>query len=132
MLDLVTGEFRYVNAGHEPPYLCRKGEEYEAYKIRAGFVLAGMEDLRYKEGSLQLATGDRIFLYTDGVTEATDADNQLYGSERLHRVLNDNLGANPEALLTAVKADVDRFVGDAPQFDDITMLCMEYRGQTQG
>lgn len=132
VLDLVTGEFRYVNAGHEPPYLCRKGEQYEAYKIRAGFVLAGMEDLRYKEGSLQLAAGDRIFLYTDGVTEATDADNQLYGSERLHRVLNDNLGANPEALLTAVKADVDRFVGDAPQFDDITMLCMEYRGQTHG
>ena len=132
VLDLVTGEFRYVNAGHEPPYLCRKGEQYEAYKIRAGFVLAGMEDLRYKEGSLQLAAGDRIFLYTDGVTEATDADNQLYGSERLHRVLNDNLGANPEALLTAVKADVDRFVGDAPQFDDITMLCMEYRGQPQG
>ena len=87
-----------------------------------------MEDLRYKEGSLQLAAGDKIFLYTDGVTEATDAENQLYGSQRLHRALNDNLDANPEALLAAVKADVDRFVGDAPQFDDITMLCLEYRG----
>ena len=132
VLDLVTGEFRYVNAGHEPPYICKQGEGYEAYRIKAGFVLAGMEDLRYREGSLQLSAGDRIFLYTDGVTEATDAENQLYGSERLHRVLNDHLDANPEALLAAVKADVDRFVGDAPQFDDITMLCMEYRGQTQG
>ena len=66
------------------------------------------------------------------MTEATDADNQLYGSERLHRVLNDNLDADPEMLLHAVKADVDRFVDDAPQFDDITMLCMEYRGQTHG
>lgn len=132
VLDLVTGEFRYVNAGHEPPYICKQGEGYEAYRIKAGFVLAGMEDLRYREGSLQLSAGDRIFLYTDGVTEATDAENQLYGSERLHRVLNDHLDANPEALLAAVKADVDHFVGDAPQFDDITMLCMEYRGQTQG
>lgn len=132
VLDLVTGEFRYANAGHEPPYICKQGEGYEAYRIKAGFVLAGMEDLRYREGSLQLSAGDRIFLYTDGVTEATDAENQLYGSERLHRVLNDHLDANPEALLAAVKADVDHFVGDAPQFDDITMLCMEYRGQTQG
>ncbi|MDD6051701.1 MAG: SpoIIE family protein phosphatase [Clostridiales bacterium] len=128
VLDLVTGEFRYVNAGHEPPYICKQGEGFEAYRIKAGFVLAGMEDLRYREGSLQLTPGDRIFLYTDGVTEATDGANQLYGSERLHRVLNANRDADPEALLTAVKADVDQFVGDAPQFDDITMLCMAYRG----
>ena len=128
VLDLVTGEFRYVNAGHEPPYLCKQGEGFEAYKIRAGFVLAGMGDLRYREGSLQLSPGDRIFLYTDGVTEATDGANQLYGSERLHRVLNANLDAGPETLLPAVKADVDQFVGDAPQFDDITMLCLAYRG----
>ena len=128
VLDLVTGEFRYVNAGHEPPYLCKQGESFEAYKIKAGFVLAGMEDLRYREGSLQLSPGDRIFLYTDGVTEATDGANQLYGSERLHRVLNANLDAGPETLLPAVKADVDQFVGDAPQFDDITMLCLAYRG----
>lgn len=128
VLDLVTGEFRYVNAGHEPPYLCKQGEGFEAYKIKAGFVLAGMEDLRFREGSLQLSPGDRIFLYTDGVTEATDGANQLYGSERLHRVLNANLDAGPETLLPAVKADVDQFVGDAPQFDDITMLCLAYRG----
>lgn len=128
VLDLVTGEFRYVNAGHEPPYLCKQGEDFEAYKIKAGFVLAGMEDLRYREGSLQLMPGDRIFLYTDGVTEATDGAGRLYGSERLHRVLNANLDAGPETLLPTVKADVDQFVGDAPQFDDITMLCLAYHG----
>ena len=128
VLDLVTGEFRYVNAGHEVPYLCKRGEGYEPYKIRAGFVLAGMEDMRFREGSVQLSAGDKIFLYTDGVPEATNGNNELYGSERLHRILNENTKAAPEMVLRAVKTDVDRFVGDAPQFDDLTMLCLEYRG----
>lgn len=128
VLDLKTGEFRYVNAGHEPPYICKQGESYEPYKIRPGFVLAGMEDLRYREGQLQLSAGNRIFLYTDGVTEATNGNNELYGFERLHHILNENTEADPEVVLGAVKQDVDRFVGEAPQFDDITMLCLEYRG----
>ena len=128
VLDLVTGEFRYVNAGHEPPYICKQAEGFAPYKIRAGFVLAGMENLRYREGQLQLSAGDRIFLYTDGVTEATNGNNELYGSERLHHILNENTEAAPEMVLEAVKRDVDQFVGDAPQFDDLTMLCLEYRG----
>ena len=127
VLDLETGEFRYVNAGHEVPYLYRQGEGYAPYKVRAGFVLAGMEGMRYREGSVQLEHGDRIFLYTDGVPEATDAHDELYGAERLQKVLNEHADADPEALLKAVKADVDRFVGDAPQFDDLTMLCLEFR-----
>ena len=128
VLDLVTGEFRYVNAGHEVPYFCKKGEGYEPYKIRPGFVLAGMEDMRFREGSVQLTAGDKIFLYTDGVPEATNGNNELYGSQRLHQALNQNRAANPEGLLKAVKADVDAFVGEAPQFDDLTMLCLEYHG----
>ena len=128
VLDLETGEFRYVNAGHEVPYLCKKGEGYEPYKIRPGFVLAGMEDMRFKEGTVQLTAGDKLFLYTDGVPEATNGNNELYGSSRLHRTLNRNADADPETLLKAVKADVDAFVGEAPQFDDLTMLCLEYRG----
>lgn len=128
VLDLVTGEFRYVNAGHELPYIYKAGEGYEAYKIRPGFVLAGMENVRYREGSLQLSVGDKVFLYTDGVPEATDASDQLYGSERLHQILNRNKDATPEQLLKAVKEDVDQFVGEAPQFDDITMLCLEFHG----
>lgn len=127
VLDLETGEFTFVNAGHEMPFIQKAGGAYEPYKIRAGFVLAGMEGMRYKAGSMQLAPGDRIFQYTDGVTEATNAKNELYGMERLTAVLNRNAACAPGALLPAVKADIDAFVGEAPQFDDITMLCMEFK-----
>lgn len=126
VLDLVTGELRYVNAGHEIPYICRKREGFEPYKVRAGFVLAGMEDMHYKEGSVYLEEGDRLFLYTDGVPEATNAKNELYGGDRLYRCLNQNKDVIPEILLQKVKEDVDSFVGAAPQFDDITMLCLQF------
>lgn len=129
VLDLETGELRYVNAGHEIPYICRKNDNFEPHKVKAGFVLAGMEQMQYKEGSLQLEVGDRLFLYTDGVPEATNADNELYGSERLCQCLNLNKDTTPEVLLQRVEGDVDMFVGGAPQFDDITMLCLEYKGQ---
>ena len=127
VLDLETGRFDYVNAGHEMPFICRAETGYTPEKIRPGFVLAGMEGMRYKSGSLQLNVGDRVFQYTDGVTEATDANNQLYGMERLQTVLNRCADATPEETLRIVKEDIDRFVGDAPQFDDITMLCLEYK-----
>lgn len=128
VLDLVTGEFRYANAGHEMPFIYRKEGGYEAYKIRPGFVLAGMENIKYKEQKIQLNIGDKIFQYTDGVTEATDRDNQLYGMDRLHKVLNEKcLDCNPEQTLKLVKEDIDAFVGDNDQFDDITMLCLEYK-----
>lgn len=131
VLDLETGEFFYVNAGHEVPYINRAGEGYQPYKVRPGFVLAGLEDMRYKEGSLTLQPGDRIFLYTDGVPEATNRENELYGNERLYRILNQNKDRTPKELLPEIKADVDLFVGEAPQFDDITMLCLEYKGKTE-
>ena len=131
VLDLVTGEFSYVNAGHEMPFICRAGEDYGIYKLKPGFVLAGMEGMRYRAGSTTLAPGDRIFQYTDGVTEATDADNTLYGMERLERILNANKDKTPAELLPAIKADIDCFVGDAPQFDDITMLCLEYKSRME-
>ncbi len=126
VLDLVTGDFNYVNAGHEMPFLCRNGS-FEAYKIKPGFVLAGMEDMRYRAGSITLDVGDKIFQYTDGVTEATNAGNELFGMERLSAVLNRNAQNSPDEILSAVKADIDLFVGSAPQFDDITMLCLEYK-----
>jgi len=127
VLDLVTGEFNYVNAGHEIPFLCKKGGVFEPYKIKAGFVLAGMEGIRYRCGSMQLEEGDKIFQYTDGVTEATNQDNELYGMERLRKVLCENADLAPTQLLPNIKTDIDAFVGDAPQFDDITMLCLEYK-----
>jgi phosphoserine phosphatase RsbU/P len=128
VLNLKTGEFRYVNAGHETPFVCKKDGVYEPFKIKAGFVLAGMEDMRYKGGSMLLSPGDKLFQYTDGVTEATDASNQLYGMARLERVLAKNAQQSPQEVLRAVKLDIDAFVGEAPQFDDITMLCLRYQG----
>lgn len=127
VLDIVTGRFTFVNAGHELPFICKKDGKYEPYKVRRALVLAGMEDLKYKAGEMYLEPGDRVFQYTDGVTEATDANNQLYGMDRLEKTLNANLDKQPHELLPAIKADIDEFVGEAPQFDDITMLCLEYR-----
>ena len=126
VLDLVTGEFTYVNAGHEHPFIYRPGEGFTEQKIRAGFVLAGMEDMNFRGGSFQLRPGDKLFQYTDGVTEATDGENRLYGMERLTAVLNSHGEEDAYHILPAVKDDIDAFVGEAPQFDDITMLCLEY------
>ena len=127
VLDLVSGEFTFVNAGHEIPFICKKDGSYEPYKIRAGFVLAGMEGIRYQCGTMQLSPGDRLFQYTDGVTEATDKDGRLYGMGRLGEILAQNAALPPMELLGKIKEDIDAFVGDAPQFDDITMLCLEYK-----
>lgn len=126
VLNLVTGEFQFVNAGHEMPFIAKSGGVYEPHKLRAGFVLAGMEGMKYESGSIMLSPGDKIFQYTDGVTEATNASHELYGMERLTDVLVKNTSKSPAQLLPAIKADIDAFVGEAPQFDDITMLCVEY------
>ena len=109
VLDLVTGEFCFVNAGHEMPFICKAGGSFEAYKIRPGFVLAGFEDMNYKAGSMTLDVGDLIFQYTDGVTEATNVENQLYGMERLEQVLNRVKDRTPSEILPEVKKDIDAF-----------------------
>lgn len=127
VLDLVTGEFSFVNAGHEIPYISKNGDEFKPYKIKAGFVLAGMEDMKYSSGSMMLEEGDKIFQYTDGVTEAMNISNELYGSQRLNDVLNVNKSKAPQEILAAVKQDIDEFAGEANQFDDITMLCLEFK-----
>lgn len=126
VLDLVTGEFPYVNAGHELPFICHEGS-FEAQRIAPGFVLAGLENMQYQAGCFTLAQGDKLFQYTDGVTEATNAEDHLYGMQRLSDVLNRNSECSPEEILRAVKGDIDAFVGEAPQFDDITMLCLTFR-----
>jgi len=132
VLDLETGEFRYVNAGHEVPFFARGGGSFAPYPVRTGFVLAGMDEIRFHCGAIQLEPGDKLFRYTDGVTEATDSREQLYGMERLERILRENSDKPPQDLLPAVKADVDAFVGKAPQFDDITMLCLEFKRYYEG
>ena len=123
--EISTGKLTAANAGHEYPAIRRADGRFELFKDRHGFVLAGMESARYGEYELDLGMGDTLFVYTDGVTEATDAANALYGTDRMLAALNRNCGLEPERLLHQVKADIDRFVGAAPQFDDITMLSLQ-------
>ena len=132
ILDLKTGNLKFANAGHNPPILKRANGNFELLKVRAGFVLAGMEGIRYRAGELTLGKGDRIFLYTDGVTEATNAENKLYGEERLLAFMNQNSMAEANEFLPALKANIDEFVGEAPQFDDITMLMFDYKPKQGG
>lgn len=130
LLNIKTGRLTYANAGHNPPLLKRADGGFAFLKSRAGFVLAGMEGIRYRENELQLAPGDVIYLYTDGVTEATDSSDAMYTEERLLRTL-DRTEDDPKIICETVKADVDEFVGNAPQFDDITMLCLKYKKKTE-
>ena len=129
ILDLKTGNLTFANAGHNPPLIKRANGSFEYLKTRAGFVLAGMEGVRYRVGELTLNHGDRVFLYTDGVPEATNGDNQLYGEDRLLTFMNQNADTDAVSLLPRLKANIDEFVGDAPQFDDITMLMFDYKLQ---
>ena len=126
VLEISTGKFVYVNAGHNPPLLKRAGGQYEWLKSRPGFVLAGMEGIRYRENTLELMPGDTLYLYTDGVTEATSSAQELYGEERLQAALNEASELPVSQLLPRIKNCIDTFVGDAEQFDDITMLGLQY------
>ena len=132
ILDITTGQVKFANAGHNPPLLKRANGTFEYLKTRAGFVLAGMEGVRYRIGELTLYPGDRFFLYTDGVPEATNTENTLYGEQRLLDFMNRNCTAEATALLPALKANIDEFVGEAPQFDDITMLMFDYKPKEGG
>ncbi len=127
ILEISTGKITAANAGHEYPALMKNGL-FELYKDRHSFVIGGMEGARYKEYELQLEKGDKLFLYTDGVPEATNAHDELFGTERMIDALNTCAERSPKEILAGVKAAVDEFVGDAKQFDDLTMLCLEYRG----
>ena len=131
ILDLETGKLQFANAGHNPPLLKQANGEFSYLKTRAGFVLAGMDGIRYRAGELTLSPGDRVFLYTDGVTEATNGDNKLYGEDRLLAFMNGNSDVEAADLLPALKADIDEFVGEAPQFDDITMLIFDYKPEKE-
>lgn len=129
ILNTKTGKVLFANAGHNPPLVKHADGTYEYLKSRAGFVLAGMEGIRYRKNEIELAPGDAIYLYTDGVTEATDASNELYGEDRLHSILEKYKDAAPQVICEEVKRDVDAFTGEAPQFDDITMLALKYNGE---
>ncbi len=126
VVDLKTGDVEFADAGHELPLVIHPDGSVEGFKpTKKRPPLATMEDLQFLLDRFNLAPGDKLFLYTDGVPEATNAENELYGMDRLKAVLEKNCKATPKEILVAVRADVDAFVGDAPQFDDLTMLAFE-------
>ncbi len=128
VVNLKTGEVEFADAGHEFPLLIHTdGTVEEIHPEKKRLPLAAMEEMTYSMDKFTLQKGDKLFLYTDGVPEATSADNELFGMERLTEVLKNRGSEKPEMLLRAVRASVDLFVGDAPQFDDLTMLCFEMK-----
>lgn len=127
ILEISTGKLVCANAGHEYPAIMRKGGSFELYKDKHGFVLAGMEGSKYREYELVLSAGDRLFVYTDGVAEATDSNNNLYGTDRMINALNKAKDLSSRELLGSLHKDIDSFVGIADQFDDITMLSIQIK-----
>ncbi len=128
VLDLATGKLTAGNAGHEYPIISKNNKGFRLYKDRHDFVLGGMEDTEYKEYEMILSPGDVVFVYTDGVTEATDGKGEMYGTERLLQALNGSCAEAPEKIITDVRDDISRFVGEAVRYDDMTMLAMIYKG----
>ena len=128
IIDLLTGEMRCANAGHEYPVLMRAGEEYSLFKDRHGVVLAALEQMKFREYELKLNPGDRLFVYTDGIPEAIDEQVEQYGTDRLVQMLNQVKDQTMKEALPAVREDIARFAGKAEQFDDITMLGLIYNG----
>ena len=128
ILDIRTGEMQFANAGHEKPIIYHKDENrWEVYPTRPGFVLAGMEGMKYRPGTLNLKEGDRIVLYTDGIPEAVNRENEQYGMDRFVDSLSRHSDRPCRELVEGIKADLDKFTEGTEQFDDITVLCLEYK-----
>lgn len=128
ILEISTGKLTAANAGHEYPVLRKPEGVFEIYTDKHGFVIGGMEGVRYREYEIQMEPGSKLFLYTDGVAEATNSELEPYGTDRMVEALNIDPAATPQQTLRNVRASVDAFVKDAEQFDDLTMLCLRYKG----
>ena len=132
ILEISTGKLLCANAGHEYPVLKNGADDaFALFKDRHGLVIGAMEGVRYQEYELQLTPGARLFVYTDGVPEATDRENRLFGSDRMLAAMNRAPEGSPQEILERVREAVDMFVQDAEQFDDMTMLCLQYNGPAQ-
>ena len=132
IIDLTTGKGMSTNAGHEHPALMKKDGKYDLIKYRHMMPIASTDIIKYKNREFTLNEGDRIFVYTDGVTEATDSKNELFGEERLIEALNRTVDMNTEQTVKSMKESIDAFVGDAEQFDDLTMLSFIFKGRKGG
>ena len=128
VLEISTGKLIAANAGHEYPVIKQADGKFELVKDKHGLVIGGMSGVKYKEYELQLTKGAKLFVYTDGVPEATNAGEELFGTKRMVDALNIDIEALPKDILANVRKAVDSFVGEAEQFDDLTMLCLEYKG----
>ena len=128
ILDLKTGKLTASNAGHEYPIIKKPGEKFDLYKDKHCFIVGGKKKMTYKEYELDLEPGTVIFVYTDGVPEAKNAENKMYGLDATVDALNKEVDADVETLVKNVQGSVSDFVKDAEQFDDLTALCIEYCG----
>ena len=129
IFTLSTGELCFVNAGHPYPVLYKKSDDsFSFLKEKPNIILAAMEGIPYKEHRTTLHKGDRLFIYTDGVTEATDINEKLFGDERLLHTMQKTRNLDAPKILETIRADIDAFTGEAEQFDDITMMSFEWRG----
>ena len=128
ILEISTGKLTAANAGHEYPALKKGDGGFAVFKDRHGFVLGGMEGMKFKEYEILLSPGDKLFVYTDGVPEANDPDGNMFEVERMIDALNEDPDASPAQILGAVRGQINIFVREAEQFDDLTMLCLEYKG----
>ena len=128
ILEISTGKMTASNAGHEYPVLKRQNGDFEFFKDKHGFVIGGMEGIKYKDYEIDLEPGSSLFLYTDGVPEAENAKGEMFGAERMLSALNRRKDESPEQIIKSVKTAVDGFVDKNEQFDDLTMLCFKYEG----
>ena len=128
ILTLSTGQLDYASAGHEYPAISKDGHDFVIYKERNSPPLGTMNGISFRGGSMTLGAGDIVYVYTDGVAEATNEKNELFGIDRMLDAINADLKADLKVIDTAVRDSVKEFVGEAPQFDDITMLTLRYNG----
>ena len=128
ILEISTGKVIAANAGHEYPAIYRKDKGYELFKTKHSPAVATMEGLKFRGSEFELKAGDALYIYTDGVAEATNSNEELYGTDRMIDALDSTEGMSAENILLTMKKSVDDFTGDAPQFDDITMLSLKYYG----
>ena len=128
-LELSTGKLISANAGHEDPAVMRKNGDFELLKSRHGFVIGAMDMIKYRNVEFSLSPGDKLFLYTDGIPEATDKDDRMMTIDGMLKALNQHKEKNPRGIIEGVIQSVNEFVGEAPQFDDMTAVCLEMKGE---